>query len=75
MNKWTSCQYDDSLHLVGVNSVEGGWNPRQQAIRRSQEYEYEHRGCVALEVEGGFENCPIAVMNQVVTENQFVRGK
>jgi hypothetical protein len=75
MKKWTSCQYDGSLHLVGINSVEGGWNPRQQAIRRSQDYEQDHKGCVALEVEGGFENCPIDLMLQPATENHFVRGK
>lgn len=75
MKTWTSCQYDDSLHLVSINVVDGGLNPRQQAIRRSQEYEQDHKGCVAIEVEGGVENCPIGVMFNDVTENNFVRGK
>lgn len=75
MKTWTSCQYNDSLHLVSINTVDGGMNPRQQAIRRSQEYEQDHKGCVAIEVEGGVENCPIGVMANHVAENHCVRGK
>jgi hypothetical protein len=75
MKTWTSCQYNDSLNLVSVTTVDGGMNPRQQAIRRSQEYEQDHKGCVAIEVAGGFENCPIGVMAEVIAENHFIRGK
>lgn len=75
MNKWTSCQYDDSLSLVNVTIVEGGINPRQQVLRRSHEFEREHKGCIAIEVEGGVENCPIGVISQDVADNQFKRGK
>jgi hypothetical protein len=75
MKKWTSCQYDTSQNLIGVTIVEGGFNPRQQVIRRSQEYEREHKGCAAVEVEGGFENCPIDLMAQAVAEFHSSRGK
>ncbi|MBF1999570.1 MAG: hypothetical protein IGS50_02470 [Synechococcales cyanobacterium C42_A2020_086] len=75
MKKWTSCQYDDSLHLVSVTIVEGGINPRQQVIRRSQEYENDHKGCAAIEVEGGFENCPIGIQTQDIDQFHCTRGK
>lgn len=75
MQRWTSCQYDGSLHLVSVTSVEGGFNPKQQATRRSHEYERDHRGCAAIEVEGGFENCPIDLVANEVIESHSIRGK
>jgi hypothetical protein len=75
MTKWTSCQYDGSQNLLSISSVEGGMNPRRQAILRSQEYERDHKGCPALEVEGGFENCPIGVLPEIVDEYHFMRGK
>ena len=75
MHRWTSCQYDNSLHLVSVNVVEGGINPRQQVMRRSQEYERDHKGCAAIEVEGGVENCPIHVVAQDVNQSHSIRGK
>lgn len=75
MDKWTSCQYDDSFHLVGITIIEGGFNTKQQATRRSHEYEKEHRGCAAIEIEGGFENCPITMNAQVVERLHANRGK
>jgi hypothetical protein len=75
MLKWTSCQYDNSQNLVSVTVVEGGINPRQQVIRRSQEYEQEYKGCAAIEVEGGIENCPIGLMSQAVSDCHSHRGK
>lgn len=75
MKTWTSCQYDEGLHLVSVAIVEGGINPRRQVTRRSEEYELGHKGCVAIEVEGGLENCPVHVAVQEVDENHFIRGK
>lgn len=75
MKRWTSCQYDNSLHLASVTIVEGGANPRQQVTRRSCEYERDHKDCAAIEVEGGFENCPIDLMAQDVVESRSLRGK
>lgn len=75
MDKWTSCQYDDSLNLIGVTIVEGGFNTKQQVIRRSHEYENDHRGCAAIEVEGGSENCPIHLVPQEVNQRHLIRGK
>ncbi len=75
MDKWTSCQYDDSFNLAGVTIVEGGFNTRQQATRRSHEYEKEHKGCAAIEVEGGAENCPIHLVVQEVAQHHLIRGK
>ncbi len=75
MTKWTSCQYDDAQHLSHCISVEGGFNPRQQATRRSHEYEISHKGCAAVEVPGGVENCPIDLMAQVADEYHSCRGK
>ncbi|WP_208734711.1 hypothetical protein, partial [Corallococcus praedator] len=62
MHKWTSCRYDASLNLAEVTVVEGGTNPRRMVTFRSQSYERDHKGCTAIEVEGGVENCPIGLV-------------
>ncbi|NEQ27522.1 MAG: hypothetical protein F6K28_52665 [Microcoleus sp. SIO2G3] len=75
MKKWTSCQYDASLNLTKVTVVEGGTNPRRMVTQRSQSYEREHKGCMAIEVEGGFENCPIGLVAEEAVLNHSYRGK
>ncbi|MCU0524155.1 MAG: hypothetical protein MUF72_04950 [Elainella sp. Prado103] len=75
MDKWTSYQYDDSFHLVGITIVEGGFNAKQQVTRRSHEYEREHRGCAAIEVKGGPENCPVTMNAEIVEKLHMIRGK
>lgn len=75
MEKWTSCQYDASLKLANVTVVEGGMNPKRLVMYRSQTYERENKGCMAIEVEGGVENCPIGLAAEEVTLNHSHRGK
>jgi hypothetical protein len=50
-------------------------NPRRLLGQRSQACEREHEGCVAIEVEGGFENCPIGPDIEGVALNHPCRGK
>lgn len=73
MHKWTSCQYDSSMQLVGVTMVGGGMNPKYQVLRHSYEYENSHHGCSAIEVEGGVENCPLCVESQEVARSHTRR--
>jgi len=75
MKKWTFCQYDEFFHLANVTMIEGGMNPRRLVVQRSQACEREHEGCVAIEVEGGFENCPIGLDVEGVALNHPCRGK